>query len=595
MKSFRFPLLLGSAALLGTLGVSSCKDYLEVAPVALYTTEDAFSNVSGATSAVIGAYDLLSGDATYGTRLSTYYPYDTDEMPGAAGSATDDNGRRAISRYAAKASGNAEIANPFNGLYNGIERANLCIKYIPLMDQYDKGSAADTAALHRLYGEVLTLRAQYYFELIRNWGDVPASFVPSIDNKDLNLPNADRNATYDKLIDDLAVAQKLVPWRSNAGAASERITKGAVKAVRARLAMYRAGYQLRGFDMTRPADSKKYYEIARQECAELMAHRGEHTLNPKFEDVFRSINELRFDNSHEIIFEVAMGLSSAASDSKLGYVTGPILNNSGTFGTATGTIRVLPTYFYAFDSTDLRRDVTITAYTVEANNAQKGVKLNALTDGKFRRDWRVPVLNGSNNYLGYNWPIIRFADVLLMYAEAENELNGPTAAAKSALEEVRRRAYKPEFYKPLTGAAVGSKEEFFNTIVNQRALEFGGEGIRKYDLLRWNLLGAKITEARANLTKLKNGTDEYANIPTVMYYRVVNNALVWQRSFYRPAPATAPTGSPTAVAVDWRTAITDANISNVAEQYVTGKGKELLPFPQAAIDTDRNIQQNAGY
>ena len=200
----------------GTAGaVSSCQDFLDVEPVALNTTEYTFSNVAGATSAVIGAYASLSGDQGYGTRISMYFPYDSDEMIGSAGA--PDGARRSIARYTALAT-NAEITRPWNQLYQGVERANICIQQIPQMAQYNSGAAADTAALHRLHGEVLTLRAQYYLELIRNWGDVPAQFAPSVSGQDFNLPNADRNATLTRLIADLLQAEKLVPWRSRAGA-----------------------------------------------------------------------------------------------------------------------------------------------------------------------------------------------------------------------------------------------------------------------------------------------------------------------------------------------------------------------------------------
>ena len=245
MKPFLFRSTFAVATVLaGVLGTTGCKDFLEVDPIAYSNTEVAFLDVAGATSTVIGAYDMLSGDTGYGTRVNLYYPYDSDEMQAIPGQAFN-AGNLGIARYAALPVNN-EITNPWNNLYQGIERANICIKYIPQMDAYTNGSAADTAALHRLYGEVLTLRAQYLFEAIRNWGDVPAPFVPAVDAADLKLSNADRNATYDRLIADLLQAEKLVPWRSAAGATNERITKGAVKALRARLALYRGGYSLYG-------------------------------------------------------------------------------------------------------------------------------------------------------------------------------------------------------------------------------------------------------------------------------------------------------------------------------------------------------------
>jgi hypothetical protein len=601
-------LLAGAAGL-----ASSCKSYLDIEPTALTTTEATFSTVSGATSAVLGAYDPLSGDNAYGTRISMYYPYDTDELIGSSG--TFDTGRRGIARYKAFAS-NTEIINPWNNLYQGVERANVCIKYIPQMALYTTGTSSDTASLHRLYGEALTLRAQYYYELIRNWGDVPAQLTPSSYDQNFNLPNSDRNQTLTTLIADLATAEKLVPYRSGAGVVNERITKGAVKALRARLALQRGGYSLQGNTMVRQTDYLDYYRIARQECLELMARRTEHTLNPSFSDLWLGVNQQRHDAANEILFEVGMAGSTATGDSKLGYYNGPRLNSSTVYGSTQGAVTAVPTYFYAFDSTDVRRDITITAYQIPANNNQAGVALNTLYDGKFRRDWHSPPLPGTNNYLGYNWPIIRFADVLLMYAEADNELNGPTTAAVNALLEVRRRGFGGNAVRAALGVNTSTKAAMFDAIVNERLLEFGSEGIRKYDLLRWNLLADRINKAKANLALMQAAAAPYQNVPQYQYYRVVNGVVQWTRSFYRPSPAntTAPTGT---TRVNWRQSIDATYVANLqpnstsvkvgtaaaitstgsglAAEYVPGQGKELLPIPQTTLDTDPAIKQNFGY
>jgi hypothetical protein len=624
MNSFKFSVRKAATAVLltGAAGLATaCKSYLDIEPTALTTTEATFSTVSGATSAVLGAYDPLSGDNSYGTRLSMYYPYDTDELIGSSG--TFDTGRRGISRYKSFAS-NTEIINPWNTLYQGVERANVCIKYIPQMALYTTGTSADTATLHRLYGEALTLRAQYYYELIRNWGDVPAQFTPSSYDQNFNLPNADRNQTLKTLVDDLAIAEKLVPYRSGAGVVNERITKGAVKALRARIALQRGGYSLQGNSMTRQPDYLTYYTIARRECLELMGQRREHTLNASYSDLWRGVNEQRHDAANEIIFEVGMAGSTATGDSKLGYYNGPRLTTSPTYGSTQGAITVVPTYFYAFDSTDVRRDITIAAYQYASNsNNQSGVALNTLYDGKFRRDWHNPPVPGTNNYLGYNWPLIRFADVLLMFAETDNELNGPTAAARQALVEVRTRAYAGNSARATQGLNTGSKADMFNAIVNERLLEFGDEGIRKYDLLRWNLLADKLAATKASLNLLRQNLPPYQNVPQYQYYRVVSGVIQWQRSFYRPSPAntTAPTGT---TRVNWRQGIDNTYVANLqpngtvvpftttsggttttvtvnstgaglAAEYVTGQGKELLPVPQTTLDTDPALKQNFGY
>ena len=614
MKAYHFisRKAVAAIALAGAAGLAtSCKNYLDIEPTALTTTEATFSTVSGATSAVLGAYDPLSGDNTYGTRLSMYYPYDTDELIGSSG--TFDTGRRGISRYKAFAS-NTEIINPWNNLYQGVERANVCIKYIPQMTLYTKGTSADTAALHRLYGEALALRAQYYLELIRNWGDVPAQLNPSSYDQDFNLPNADRNQTLTTLIADLGVAEKLVPYRSAAGVVNERLTKAAVKALRARLCLQRGGYALRGNTMTRAADYLDYYRIARQECLDIMGRRAEHTLNPSFSDLWLGVNQQRHDTYNEILFEVGMAGSTATGDSKLGYYNGPRLNNSPTYGSTQGAVTVVPTYFYAFDSTDVRRDITIAPYQYASGaNVQSAVALNTLYDGKFRRDWHSPALPGTNNYLGYNWPIIRFADVLLMFAETDNELNGPTAAGRAALLEVRTRGFGGNATRAAAGVSTSSKDDMFNAIVNERLLEFGAEGIRKYDLLRWNLLATKIAATRTSIDQLRTNTAPYQNVPQYQFYKVVNGLVQWQRSFYKPSPATTPSGT---TRVNWRQGIDATYVGNLqpngtvvmvgttsvnsvgsgmAAEYVPGQGKELLPLPQTTLDTDPALKQNYGY
>jgi hypothetical protein len=123
------------------------RKYTEVEPVSQYSIPQTFSDVSNAASALVGAYDELQGDNGYGIRISMYYPYDTDEA--IVSGSTVDNGRRGVGRYQLLLT-NSEIANPFRQLYRGLEKANLCIEQIPLMEQYTKGSAPDQATLKNI-------------------------------------------------------------------------------------------------------------------------------------------------------------------------------------------------------------------------------------------------------------------------------------------------------------------------------------------------------------------------------------------------------------------------------------------------------------
>jgi len=586
MKTQRFPLILIAAALISLS--SACKKYLDLEPPSAFDEQYVFSSVSSTTSAVLGIYDQLAGDQAYGSRLSMMYPYDTDGMIGVVNSSSPDNSSRDLSRYNAQPS-NAQLSKPFDQLYAGVERANICIKNIPNMDLYKNGSDDEKKQLQRLYGEALTLRAQFYFELIRNWGDVPAPFDPSIDQPDLYLPKTDRDEIYDTLIEDLKTAENLVPWRTEV-ASDERITKGAVKALRARIALYRGGYSLRvSGQMERGSDYLTYYQIARDECYDLMQRRDEHTLNPSFQAVFKDgIDSYKMDPYGEVIFQVAM---AREVDSKLGYYDGPafyISGNTARLGNA--SVRVVPVYFYAFDSLDTRRDVTTAPYYNNADKTKTVQSLVNMTSGKFRSDWINPALTSAIQATGINWPLIRFSDVLLMFAEADNELNnGPTPEAISAYEEVRKRAFKG--HEAEIGITPTSKEDFFTAIVNERYFEFGGEGIRKYDLIRWNLLGQKILEARDNYTKMLNQQAPYDQLPKYMYYKPGSTEVIWGNSLYSPSPARAPEGY---TRVNWVASITTTWITNLAQLF-TANHSELLPIPQTAIDANPKITQDYGY
>lgn len=579
--------------------ITSCKKYLTETPQAAFTLQASFGSVTLATDAVMGVYSKLTGDSGYGIRLSMYYPYDSDEMLGAPNSnASLDGDRRDIARYGATSS-NAQIEAPFNGLYNGIERANICIKYIPLMPQYTNGSATDQASLKRLLGEALTLRAQFYFELIRNWGDLPAQFVPSADMPTLVIPKTNRDVIYDQLLGDLLTAEPLLPWRTDAGVQrDERITKGVAKGLRARLALFRGGYSLRNDSkiMERRSDYLKYYQIAQSECADVIASNA-HSLNASYQNLWKNyVCAHTPDPTGEIMFEVAMAGGSGTSDSKLGYYNGPrMVNGSSSYGNA--TLLILPTYFYAFDPNDTRRDVTACPYYFNLDGTKVLQKLTGILDGKFRRDWMTnPAFNTLSSsltqYFSINWPILRYSDILLMYAEADNEVNnGPSAAAISAFSQVRTRGFG--------GAAIGTipttHDAFFTALVNERFFEFGSEGIRKYDLIRWNLLNTNILATRAGLTAMMNKQAPYANLPQSMFYTTGQQSIVYSNSLYTPAPSSTPPGT---TKIAWVSAITNTGVVpyiDFVAKYFTPNHSELLPIPKATLDANPLLTQNPGY
>ena len=567
----------------------SCKDYLNVRPTSTFDKDFVFGSLLSAQRAVLGVYDQLGKDMGFGSRLSLMYPYDADDMLGVSG-AGNENGSRAISRYNVHAT-NTQIIGPFNQLYAGVERANICISNIPEMDLYENGDEETKIQLRRLLGEALTLRAQFYFTLIRTWGDVPAQFVPSYEMPTLYIAKTDRNEIYEQILKDLETATALVPWKGEYGAGTdERITKGAVKGLRARIALARGGYSLRKEKiMKRDDDYLDFYKIARDECRDVMQREDIHTLNPQFEDVFKSITSYKIEANGEVMFEVAMGKDV---ESRLGYYDGPrfyIAGNSALLGN--GSVRVLPTYFYAFDSLDTRRDVTIAAHQANLGTGVKiGVSASTMTNGKFRADWITPVLTTSVQTLGINWPILRYSDVLLMFAEAENELlKGPSQAAIEAFEKVRKRAFSDP---SKIGNTPTDYEGFFTAIVNERYFEFGGEGVRKYDLIRWNKLAAHLKRTKEEMTKMRARQAPYHTLPRQMFYKLNSTTLIWGNSFYKESPASISGYA----AVNWviNTGITTAFTTQVAENFIENHS-ELFPLPQAAMEANPMLIQDFGH
>jgi hypothetical protein len=433
----------------------------------------------------------------------------------------------------------------------------------------------------------------------------------------------DRDSLYDRLLEDLKTAADLVPWRNDVTAIgdqlNERITKGAVKALRARIALFRGGYSLR-IDkiMKRPANYVDFYQIAKKECEEIISS-GQHNLNPGFKALWKDqvCAHAVSDPHGELMFQASgIGLNGT-EDTKLGYYNGPRVNNLGN-----SSVNPLPSYFYLFDSTDQRRDVTVCLYFTQVNGITRtGQPITNMTDGKYRRDWITnPSFAPTNaiQYFGLKWQIIRYSDVLLMFAEAENEINGATAAAYNAINQVRRRGYG----KPITVAdAVDitpglSKTDFFKAIVRERALELAGEGIRKYDLIRWNLLTTALAETAANMQKMSTNTamlnptymaayPSYCltnTLPTRMYLNTGTTSddnsigAMWRNSFYKTAPGSTPSGT---TSINWVTsAIGTAGTGSPLGRFATGftpNKSELLPLPNAALTANFNLKQNPGY
>jgi hypothetical protein len=596
---------------LTTISLSSCKKYLDITSPSTISQDITFSSVSYTNSALIGVYNQLPGDNGYGNRISCIYPQSADDFKTSGSYSPTD--RRGISNYKADPF-NTELVSPYNQLYAGIERANICIKNIPLSPIYTTGSTADQASMKKYYGEALALRAQFYYELVRNWGDVVASFVPSADVQVFNVPATKSTVVLDQLIADLKIAEDMVPWRTESGYEDTRWTKGAIKGLRAKIALTRGGYLMNTTTHTMERDPKylDYYKIAMSECSDVMARRDQHDLNPVYENIFKTLHTgTRADDKHELMFEVGAFGGNSTTDTKLGYYNGLRFNVASRFGQGGGGMNAIPTYFYEFDQVgDCRRDVTIGSYEIDANSQKILNAANNQTDAKFRRSWSN-VIGGTAQTFGINWPILRFADILLMYAEADNEVNGaPSAIAASALMEIRKRAYVG--FEARIPAIPTDHDAFFNAIVKERLLEFGGEGVRKYDLIRWNIMASKFAETRDKINQFSLGQGIYANLPLYVYakaatYQLTNSVQeVATLDTYGGSPSstlfqpglgvsTAPAGYTTK---NWRAAVsTNATTGDAAlfAQFFEQNKREVFPYPAASLLLNTMLVQNYGY
>lgn len=623
-KNIKTYLWIAFTAVITTL--SSCKKYLDYQSPSRLNVEQVYESAEYTNSAILGIYNKAAGPNVYGANLSVYFPHGADDFWYRGAANYDPSGQTAISTYGENVVNNS-IYNTFTQLYEGIERANIACKYIPNSNAYKTGAADVRLKLKRYYGEALALRSLFYFELLRNWGDVPASFIPAADSKNQFFSHSDRDSTYNRILDDLQLATTLVGWRNEVPEyKSYRLTKGAIKGLRARIALFAGGYALKNETRTmqRRNDYLSCYKIAFDECNDIIQSK-QHLLNPVYENVFKSLHSgtMRFDEGNELMFEIAMW--GAINDSDLARVLGlQFTNTADPWGQGGGGAKAVPTYFYEFPEggVDARRDVTLGFYQIQDGAQKNQVSLINLTCAKFRKSWTQFDKNSPSLQFGVNFPVIRYADVLLMYAEAANELQDASGVMTpvAALQEVQRRAYGTNAL-PVTST---DKAGFFNALVKERLLEFGGEAIRKYDLIRWNLLNTKIQEVRARFQLLALNApatpeNPYNNVSQFIYFKptVFKNGKYTEElatldlygGAFDKVYYTANTVNPGNAykSVWWRREVgiwnngilTSDLLNNPNSGYMTKfepNKKELLPYPDRVIVENRGvIRQNFGW
>lgn len=413
--------------------------------------------------------------------------------------------------------------NAWAMMYSGIERANICIRGLRTYGNPQPGTE-----LGYLLGESLALRAVYYADLLKAWGDIPARFEP-ITSATIYIPKSSRDVIYKQLIQDLGEAADLVPWPNGSAATSSvhRINKAFVKALRARLAMAASGLQQYPDGIRRSNDADltvdKMYKLALDECRDVI-NSGTARLETSFETLWRKYNQEDVTAGGESLWQIPF------ADGRGGMLfTFAVRHNSIDQFQANGNNRggaagPLPFVFYDYNQADTRRDVTCVPY--KYGTAVSGISKQELNDldtwyfGKYRYEWMSRYVTSTNDD-GVDKLYMRYAEVLLIAAEAANELEGPSAAAPY-LKEIRKRAFPSASHATMVDAyvnALASKEAMFNAIVDEHKFEFTGEMERKQALIRWNLLKTKLDEAKVKMTNLQARTGEYADVPSTLYFK----------------------------------------------------------------------------
>jgi hypothetical protein len=502
------------------IAFASCDDFLQTTSNSSFTEATSFANLDFAQKQVFGIYAGFTGSYSYANLL--LYAKSGSDIEMVAGAS--DDGKRDMARYSGTDS-NDDIGRIWNQFYQNIERANICIDNLPVSPIWTNEYSNEAKAL---YGEAVALRALCYYELVSLFGDVPFLIKSAQAGDNFYVEKTDRDEIYEYLIQNLKEVEDYVPWMSST---AERVNKAFVKGLRARMALAYAGYSLRNktFETRQGRHWQEYYPIALQECVEIREAQKHH-LNPSFENVFRTIHAYQQDVANkEVLFEIAFGRGISGRISQVIGMRFPTSPADQKYGRAAAEISSNFAYFYSFTPGDTRRNVSVELYDYNTTNAEGQQRLtgvNQLKPCKWRRNWITPSMGGNMatvQFTGVNWPIMRYSDVLLMLAEAENKVNGPSELAKSALREVRERAFPSDMWDKqvshYTDSVASNQVNFFQAVVNERAWEFGGEMIRKYDLVRWNLLADKIEALKTMAMAIINDEAAYKWVPKAIYWR----------------------------------------------------------------------------
>ncbi|MFC5409821.1 RagB/SusD family nutrient uptake outer membrane protein [Larkinella bovis] len=428
-------------SLLSLIGLLASCDVLDQVPESNFSPTNFYRNADDAKAAVSAVYDPLNTANLYGQIMWILQDQATDDAEWGNGRSTANQPKNDLDKYTFTPA-TLTFQSIWSTVYAAINRANAVIARVP-------GIPMDDDLKARYVAEAKFMRGFYYFTLVRLFGRVPLMTSETTSLNDLSVSRASVDEVYQLIIRDFTEAESILPT-TYTGADRGRATKGAAKAFLAKVYLTRQ-------DWSNAATKAK-------EVIDL----GVYDLWANFADAFLIANK----NGKEAVFEV-QALSGGFGEGSWmqGYMRATFdrVNNIAGFGDDPPTENL----YRSYRSDDKRRDVTLRLYSATTNPAAPASVLFPCYVNKYLDPTATGNGDGGNNY-----PIIRYPDVLLMYAEALNEQGANNPVAYSTFNRIRNRAGLPNLTPNL------SQAQFRDSLLLERRLELAFEGHRWYDLAR---------------------------------------------------------------------------------------------------------------